>query len=73
MLDYEHKGVTLNQPVFESINELSATIRLSRAKTYEALRSGIIPSIRIGKRFIVPREAVRKWLESCGEPKVAAA
>jgi excisionase family DNA binding protein len=51
--------------VFESVDELAAEINLSRAKTYEGLRSGVIPSIRVGKRFIVPREAVRRWLSSC--------
>jgi len=51
--------------VFESVDELAAEINLSRAKTYEGLRSGAIPSIRVGKRFIIPRQAIRRWLESC--------
>lgn len=53
-------------PVFSSVHELAATINLSRAKTYEALRSGVIPSIRVGRRFIIPRAAIQRWLENCG-------
>jgi excisionase family DNA binding protein len=51
--------------VFKSVDELATEINLSRAKTYEGLRSGAIPSIRVGKRFILPRQAIRRWLDGC--------
>lgn len=58
--------------VFDSVEELAAELNLSRAKTYEALRKGQIPSIRVGKRFIIPRAAVRRWLDECGDRIPAA-
>jgi excisionase family DNA binding protein len=42
----------------------------SRATIYAGLRSGKIPSRRIGKKFIIPRAAIEEWLKSaCHESK----
>lgn len=35
--------------------------------TYLMLRDGRLPSIRVGKRFFIPRAALNRWLESCGQ------
>ena len=60
------------KPVFESVEELASAIGLSRAATYAALRQGTIPSIRVGKRFILPRVAIQAWLDGAGQMKEAA-
>jgi len=60
-------------PVFDSVDELASALGLSRAKTYEALRDGRIPSIMLGKRFVFPRAAITRWLESCGMAEKLAA
>jgi len=52
----------LEQPLALSIAETSRILGLSRASTYEAVRTGQIPSIRVGKRIIVPRAALLKIL-----------
>ncbi len=36
--------------------------------TYKMLRSGEMPSIRVGNRFFIPRLALERWLNSCGVP-----
>jgi excisionase family DNA binding protein len=36
------------------------------AHTYQMLADGVIPSIRVGNRYYVPRAALERWLESCG-------
>jgi excisionase family DNA binding protein len=41
---------------------------LSRNSIYAALRRGDIPSIRIGKRIIIPKAAVERMLENAGRP-----
>jgi excisionase family DNA binding protein len=51
-------------PVFDSVDELAAEIGLSRSSTYAALKKGIIPCIRIGRRFVVSRNAVQRWLDT---------
>ncbi len=53
-----------NSAVFESVDELARHLRISRAKTYQELRAGNIPSIRLGRRFILPRAAISIWLSS---------
>jgi excisionase family DNA binding protein len=34
--------------------------------TYELLKRGEMPAIRIGKRFFIPKSALLKWLEQAG-------
>jgi excisionase family DNA binding protein len=41
--------------------------------TYALLRSGRMPSIRVGKRFFIPRAALLKWLEAAGSKPLTAA
>lgn len=40
--------------------------QIGRAAFYEALRRGDIPSIRIGKRYVIPRQALEDKFASCG-------
>ena len=40
---------------------------LSKNSTYEAARRGQIPTIRIGKRLLVPRKALLRMLEEAGQ------
>jgi len=50
-----------------SVDELARELGVGRMAIYEGLRAGKIPSIRLGKRFILPRAAIEKWLLSAGE------
>lgn len=43
---------------------------ISRGGWYAAIKRGEIPSIRVGKRILIPRAALLRWLESAGQ-KVA--
>jgi hypothetical protein len=46
-----------------SVDEAGCEILgLSRCSAYSAVRSGAIPTIRIGKRLIVPRVALERLL-----------
>jgi excisionase family DNA binding protein len=55
-----------------TVEEAAATLGISRAFAYEAVRRGEIPSIRIGRRVLVPRAALEKLLEG-GDPLPAGA
>lgn len=57
----------ISSAVYSSVDELAHEIGVSRAAVYKGLRAGTIPSIRLGKRFILPRAAIARWLESAGE------
>jgi excisionase family DNA binding protein len=50
--------------VFNSVEELANHIGLSLSSTHKGLRAGMIPSIRVGKRFIISRAAVQRWLDA---------
>jgi excisionase family DNA binding protein len=52
--------------IYPSVEALAAELGISRQSAYAALRKGAIPAIRLGRRFIIPRAAVAKWLESAG-------
>ena len=40
---------------------------IGRSKTYELLRRGEIPSIRIGRSVRVPAEKLRQWINEQAE------
>ena len=44
--------------------EAATAIGISRAKCYELLSRGELPSVRIGSSIRVPVEALRRWIES---------
>jgi excisionase family DNA binding protein len=46
--------------------EVAKTIGFGITNTYKLLEEGVIPSIKIGNRYYVPRLALAKWLASCG-------
>ncbi len=44
-------------------------LNLSRATAYSLAAQGIIPTIRFGKRLVVPRKALEELLQSASKPK----
>ena len=46
-----------------TVEEVAATLGISRAFAYEVVRRGEIPSIRIGRRVLVPRAALERLLD----------
>jgi len=51
------------------VPEAGKLLNLSRATTYALVNQGVIPSIRFGKRIVVPRKALEELLASAGRPK----
>ena len=46
-----------------TVEEVAATLGISRAFAYEAVRRGEIPSIRIGRRVLVPQAALERLID----------
>ena len=46
--------------------ETARLLRLGRGTVYEQIRLGRIPSIRCGKRILIPMAALMKMLENVG-------
>jgi len=44
--------------------ETAKLLRIGRGTVYEQIRLGVIPSIRLGRRILVPRCALMEMLET---------
>jgi predicted DNA-binding transcriptional regulator AlpA len=53
------------------VGDVAKAIGISRAAAYEGVKTGAIPSIRIGKRIVVPTAAVRRLLQLDSGPNAA--
>ena len=64
------KNTACNSPAkrttYRSVDELASELGISRHAAYNALNRGVIPHIRIGKRFVLPRAAIAEWLRTAG-------
>ncbi len=47
-----------------TVRDVEAELQLGRTRTYELLRSGEIPVIRIGRVLRVPRDALHRWIDT---------
>ncbi len=45
-----------------SVSEVRIRLGISRGLVYEAIHSGQIPSIRVGRRILIPRAALDRLL-----------
>ena len=52
------------------VPEAGRLLNLSRATAYALAAAGVIPTIRLGKRLVVPRKALEELLASVRKPKV---
>jgi len=52
-----------NESLVLTVGEAAKLLRLSKTTTYDQIRQGSIPSIRMGKRILVPRAALIRMLE----------
>ncbi|HEX76204.1 MAG TPA: helix-turn-helix domain-containing protein [Dehalococcoidia bacterium] len=49
-----------------TVEEAAEYLGISRPTAYEAIHTGEIPHIRIGKRILIPRVALEKMLLEAG-------
>ncbi len=53
-------------PLILTPDDVSALLKMGRSTTYEALRAGRIPAVRVGKLWRIGRDAFLNWLNSGG-------
>lgn len=51
-------------PDVVSVDELQAMLRIGRNSAYDLLRSGAIQTLKIGKKYIIPKLNVVKYISS---------
>ena len=49
-----------------TVEEAAAILGISRAKAYECARTGELPSIRFGRRVLIPSAALARLLQPGG-------
>jgi excisionase family DNA binding protein len=51
-----------------SVLEIATRLSVGRLAVYAMLEQGMIPAIRLGRRWIVTRHAFENWERTCGMP-----
>ena len=52
-----------------TVSEAALELGISRNGAYEAAKRGEIPTVKIGRRVLVPREAIDRMLAKAMEPQ----
>ena len=52
-----------NERLVYTVSEARQTLGISRGLMYEAIRTGTIPSVRIGRRILIPKTALERVLD----------
>ncbi|MCF2620645.1 helix-turn-helix domain-containing protein, partial [Oscillibacter valericigenes] len=60
-----------NLPAVLNANQLAAALGISRAGAYQLLNTGTFPTLRIGKRLLVPKDKLIDWIEQKRRAKQA--
>jgi excisionase family DNA binding protein len=50
-----------------TVEEAGRLLGISRGSAYQAAREGTLPTIRLGRRLVVPVEGLKKMLEAAGD------
>lgn len=56
-----------------TITQAAEALGISRSSAYEAVHRGEIPTIRLGRRLLVPKAALERLLEGAGESRATDA
>lgn len=55
---------TFNElPITLSAEQLAQVLNISRAGAYQLMHAKDFPTLRIGKRMVVPKEQLRQWMD----------
>jgi excisionase family DNA binding protein len=54
-----------------TVDEVAALLGIARGVAYENVRTGLIPAVRVGRRWLVPRSRFHAWLDATNSPSAA--
>ncbi len=49
-------------PLLLNVKQLAELLGVSDSSVYELIQEDDFPSLRIGKRIVIPKEELRKWI-----------
>jgi excisionase family DNA binding protein len=58
-------------PPVLSVDQAAKLLGISRGLAFSAVRSGELPSRRVGRRILIPTEQLRRWLDLDPEARPA--
>ncbi len=54
----------VQEKVMLTVPEAAQILRIDKITVYELARAGRIPALRIGRRVLIPRDALLRWIET---------
>lgn len=51
-------------PLFLNVKQLADLLGVSDSSVYELIQEDDFPSLRIGKRIVIPKEELREWIST---------
>jgi excisionase family DNA binding protein len=66
-----YKGMDINQPLTLTVEQTAKLLGIGRSTAYELVRTGDIPSLRLGRRIVVPRQSLADLLGPRSTPSPA--
>jgi len=51
-------------PLFLNVKQLADLLGVSDSSVYELIQEDGFPSLRIGKRIVIPKEELREWISA---------
>jgi excisionase family DNA binding protein len=49
-----------------SVEEIARRLEIGRLAVYAMLEQGVMPGLRLGRRWIITRHAYEQWERTCG-------
>ena len=49
-----------------TVEEIANRLEVGRLSIYELLEQGVIPAVRLGRRWIITRPSYEEWERTCG-------
>jgi excisionase family DNA binding protein len=59
---------SVDSPNRISVLQIARRLSIGRLAVYSMLQQGIIPPVRLGRRWIITRQAYLTWESTCGLP-----
>jgi excisionase family DNA binding protein len=56
-------------PTVLTVDEVAEILRIGRISAYQAVERGEIPSVRVGRRILVPRVAFERMFSASATPQ----
>lgn len=62
----------LQEKIMLTVPEAAQILRIDKVTVYELAKSNGFPALRIGRRVLIPRDALLRWIEAESMNKQAA-